>query len=301
MKKHRFLLGIIAVMMTGCGVFAGGTQREPLPASAVLEDQARCETIARAHAEFWSAHDMDLFVEVYTEDVVHDDGEDPIVGADDVSSMASNVLMLFPRLQTRARRLYTAGGECLGVYEYFPLNLGGYDFTEDDPLIEIDLLRAREDRIFYWELFEDHPTIEKQYPDEEAMQYLKGERDLLDSYAAAWSSGEMDQVANLYGSGATREDVTFGEQQDGIEEIRSFARAFFKQYPSVQWDLETPFSGDISSGQVAGSTYRIRIEEKNSEACVIEAAVLLWRSDDGITKESIFYEADSLIECGWAE
>jgi ketosteroid isomerase-like protein len=301
MKTHRLLLGVIAVMVTGCGVFAGGIQREPIPASATLEDQARCETIARAHTEFWSAHDTDLFDEVYTEDVVHDDGEDPIVGADDVSSMANNVLMFFPKLQTRARRLYTAGGECLGVYEYFPLNLGGYDFTEDDPLIEIDLLRARDDRIFYWALFEDHPTIEKQNPDEEAMQYLKDERDLLDSYAAAWSSGEMDQVADLYASGATREDVTFGERQDGIKEIRSFSRSFFKQYPAVQWDLETPFSGDISSGQVAGGTYTIRLEGKSSESCAIEAAVLLWRSGQEILKESIFYDADSLIECGWAE
>jgi hypothetical protein len=301
MNKHRFLFGVIAVMVSGCGIFAGGTQREPIPAFTVLEDQTSCEMIARAHAEFWSAHDTDLFDQVYTEDVVHDDGEDPIVGADDVSSMASNVLMFFPRLQTRARRLYTAGGECLGVYEYFPLNLGGYDFTEEDPLIEIDLLRARDSKINYWALFEDHPTIEKQSLDEEGMQWIQVNRNLLDSYAEAWSSGEMDQVADLYASGAIREDVTYGQRQDGIEEIRSFARSFFKQYPAVQWDLETPFSGDISSGQVAGGTYTIWLEGKSSESCAIEAAVLLWRSDQEILKESIFYDADSLIECGWAE
>ena len=301
MKKKRVLIGVIALLLAGCGIFDGGTGREPISASTVLEDQTSCEMIAQAHANFWSVHEIDLFDEVYTEDVVHDDGEDPIVGAEDVSSMASNVLMFFPRLQTRVRRLYTAGGECLGVYEYFPLNLGGYDFREDDPLIEIDLLRARDDRIFYWALFEDHPTIEKQNPDEEAMQYLKDERDLLDSYAVAWSSGEMGQVADLYASGATREDVTFGERQDGIEEIRSFARIFFKQYPAVQWDLETPFSGDISSGQVAGGTYTIRLKGKSSESCAIEAAVLLWRSGQEISNESIFYDADSLIECGWAE
>lgn len=301
MKINRFLFGVIALLSTDCGVFAGGTQRKPIPASTVLEDQASCETIARAHAEFWSAHDTDLFDEVYTEDVVHDDGEDPIVGAEDVSSMASNVLMFFPRLQTRATSLYTAGEECLGVYEYFPVSLSGYDFTEEDPLIEIDLLRARGDKINYWGLFEDHPTIEKQYPDEEVVYFLLDERNLLDSYAAAWSSGETDQVADLYASGATREDVTFAERQDGIEEIRSFARSFFKQYPAVQWNLETPFSGDISSGQVAGGTYTIRLEADSSEPCAIEAAVLLWRSGQEISRESIFYDADSLIDCGWAE
>lgn len=300
MRKNRRMLGAIALLLTGCGVFAGGAAREPIPASAVQEDQARCETIAGAHAEFWSVHDRDLFDEVYTEDIVHDDGEPPIVGAEDVSSMASNVLMFFPRLQARPRSLYIAGADCLGVYEYFPLSLSGYDFTEEDPLIEIDLLRARDGRIYYWALFEDHPTIEKQYPDEEVLQFLQAERNLLDNYAEAWSSGEIDQIADLYSSDATREDLTFGEQQNGNEEIRSWAGAFFKQYRGATWELETPFGGELSTGQVAGGTYSIRLEGKNSESCAIEAAVLLWRSGEEITKESIFYDADSLIECGWA-
>ncbi|MGD8850106.1 MAG: hypothetical protein PVF18_10310 [Anaerolineales bacterium] len=301
MKKNRWLLGVITLLLTGCGISAGGVQRGPIPASAVLEDQAHCELISRAHAEFWSAHDMDLFDEVYTEDIIHDDGDTPIVGAEDVSSMASNVLMFFPRLQTRARSLYIAGGECLGVYEYFPLNLGGYVFSEEDPLIEVDLLRARGDLIYYWGLFEDHPTIEKQSPDEEDIQQIEADRNLLDTYAEAWSSGEIDQVVNLYANGATREDLMFGERQEGGEEIRSFARAFFKQYPAVTWELETPFSGELSGTQVAGGTFRIQVDEKNSESCAVEAAVLLWTSDEGITEESIFYNADSLIGCSWAE
>jgi hypothetical protein len=301
MKKYRFLLGVIALLLTGCGLISGGTQIEPISASAVLEDQARCETISQAHAEFWSAHDLDLFEEVYTEDIIHDDGEDPITGAEDVSSMASNVLMFFPRLQTRARSLYSAGEECLGVYEYFPLSLGGYDFTEEDPLIEIDLLRTRDSKIYYWALFEDHPTIEKQSPDEEGIQWIQESRNLLDSYAEAWSSGEVDRVADLYASGATREDLTFGERQEGGEEIRSFAGAYFKQYPALSWELETPFSGALSDGQVTGGTFSIQFDGKKSEACVIKAAVLLWRSDQEILKESIFYDADSLFECGWAE
>ncbi len=62
-----------------------------------------------------------------------------------------------------------------------------------------------------------------------------------------------------------------------------------------------PFSGDLSGIQVAGGTYLLRLEQKNSEPCFIEAAVLLWKSGQEISKESIFYDVDSLIECGWAK
>ncbi len=290
-----WLFCVIVLLLTGCG-----PQREPISASIIQESDAHCDRISSAHADFWSSHDTDLFGEVYTEDIIHDDSG-TIEGAGDVSGMASTVFLFFPGLQTRATSLFIAGEECLGVYEYFPLELGGYEFTEEDPLIEIDLLRPREDRIFYWGLFESHETIKKQFLDNEGYQRLEADRRLLEAYAEAWSSTEIDRIAELYTSEAARKDLTFAEQQSGIDEIRSFAGSFFKLNPGIAWELQMPFSGDLSGMQVAGGTFLINTEKENSGDCVIEAAVLLWKSGQEILEEAIFYNANSLIACGWAK
>jgi hypothetical protein len=301
MLTRRSLYLVLVFCLSGCGMRNGEVQREPISASVVQEREAQCEEMASAHAEFWTSHDMDTFDQVYTEDIVHDDGDTYIEGAEEVSSMADTVFMFFPRLQTRLRSLYIAGEDCLGVYEYFPLELGGYAFTPEDPLIEIDMFRLRGDWISYWALFENHETIEKQYSDTEVLQRLEQDRMLLERFAQAWSSNKVGDVVDLYAEGATREDLTFAEMNSGRQEIRSAARTYFKLFPEVDWELQMPFLGYHSGLNVAGGIFAIQIGEQSSQACTIEAAVLLSQSDEEIVKESIYYDTDSLLECGWAE
>ncbi|MFN2148367.1 MAG: nuclear transport factor 2 family protein [Anaerolineales bacterium] len=301
MPKYQLSILIITLCLTACGISDSGNPWEPASAPAVRESGARCEKIAAAHAEFWTAHGIERFEGVYTQDIIHDDGGTLLEGAEDVSSMAGTVFMIFPQMQVQTKSLYVADTECLGVFAYFPLKLGGYEFTADDPLIEIDLLRTRDERIAYWGLFESHDTQEKKFIDAEGFQQLEEDRSLLESYAEAWSTKDAQSVVDLYAGEAIREDLTFGERQSGREQIRIYGRAFFKRFPLINWDLRMPFSNDLSGVHVAGGTFTIQSEDKDAQTCTIEAAVLLWTSGEKIVKESVFYTANSLVACGWAQ
>lgn len=301
MAKNRFWILGVVLILTGCGRQNAGIPKDPIAASTLQQIEAKCEQLASAHAEFWTSHDMDMFEGVYTEDIVHDDGETFIQGAEDVSSMANTVFMFFPGLQATLQDLYVGGEECLGIYDYFPLQLGGTEFTAEEPLIEIDLLRPQGNRIAYWGLFEDHATIEKEYSNADVDQWLEHDRELLERYAEAWSSDDPAQVAALYASDASRQDLMSGDMQSGSGEIRSWARTFFQQFPDARWQLVMPFSGNLSGMPVTGGTYTLRVENQDPETCTIEAAVLLGNSGSEIVKETVFYDAASLVECGWAE
>jgi len=56
-------------------------------------------------------------------------------------------------------------------------------------------------------------------------------------YAKAWSSGNLETVANLYAVGAIRQDTLFKENQQGNPAINKYASDFFGWYPGVHLTL----------------------------------------------------------------
>jgi uncharacterized protein YacL (UPF0231 family) len=52
---------------------------------------------------------------------------------------------------------------------------------------------------------------------------------------------------------------------------------------------------------VIGSSYAIEIDDPSGEDCEVMALVLLQILDGKIEQEVLYYEVDSLIQCGWAK
>lgn len=67
--------------------------------------------------------------------------------------------------------------------------------------------------------------------------------DLLDEWAAFWSSHDMDGVTALFTDDCTYEDVTLGVVNHGKEELRQFGSGFLAAMPDVEFRLNSKVAG----------------------------------------------------------
>lgn len=294
MRTKQVLLFAITFSLVGCAAGVKTQPRELPDAEEVSRADGGCQTVAQMEMDAWNSHDIETIRSIFTVDIVHDDGDSYFKGIDEVSEMAATVFIFFPELGNRVTQIFIGDGECLGVYEYWNLELGGVQYTQAAPAIEVDLFEIRDARIAYWTLFDGLATIERRRSADK--EHLKGARDLLESYTAAWSSGDANKVSPLYAQGAVRKDPVFHERQEGREQIRAFAEAFFNWYPNVEWELSLAYNGHVDGLPAAGATYSIHTGE---DECAISAAVILVMGEGGIVDETIYYDADSLMKCGW--
>jgi ketosteroid isomerase-like protein len=293
------LLALLAVALVSCGVEPATAPREPAPAAEVERTAAAFEDVTSAMVEAWDSGDVDAVRELYTDDIVHHDTSfgAHIVGIDAVARMASNVTAEYAGMQSRIADRLVGSNDSLDVWEVGNITLGSYEFTQDDPLVEVDLLETRGDRISYWTLLYSLDTLEKVGRSGERLDKA---RSLLSSYGSAWSSGDPRIVGDLYAPDAVREDTIFGERAEGRRAIRSFAESFFAWYPGAQWKLLLPFGDGRFQAPVVGGVFAITVSGPSGEGCEVHAAMLLETSDDEIVHETLYYGADSLINCGWA-
>jgi hypothetical protein len=127
---------------------------------------------------------------------------------------------------------------------------------------------------------------------------------LLARYATAWSLGDPKAVAALYAPNALRQDMVFGDSEQGRTAIRDYAAQYFGWHPGVQTRLVHPF-GDgrmPESGHPAmGGQISIRTTGQDGRPCTVNAAAMLETKNGLITKERVYYDAASLKTCGWAQ
>jgi hypothetical protein len=298
--RRIVLLALLVVALASCGVERAVAPREPAPAAEVERTAAAFEAVTSAVPEAWSSGDVEAVRELYTDDIVHHDQTfgAHIVGIDRVGYMASSFMNQFAGMQSRVAESFIGLEDSLAVSKLWNIRLG-HEFTQDDPLVEVDLYETRGDRISYWTLFYGLDTLEK-VAGSATTERLDGARSLLSSYGSAWSSGKPQMVGGLYTRDAVREDTIFGERAEGREAITSFAESFFAWYPGAQWKLLLPFSDGRHQSPVAGGVFAITVSGPSGERCEVHAAVLLKTAEDLIVHESLYYGADSLISCGWA-
>jgi len=127
---------------------------------------------------------------------------------------------------------------------------------------------------------------------------------LLARYATAWSSGDPKAVAALYAPNALREDMVFGDSEQGRTAIRGYAAQYFGWYPGVQTRLVRPF-GDgrmPKNGRPAmGGQVSIRTTGRDGRPCTVNAAAMLETKNGLIMNERVYYDAATLKICGWAQ
>ena len=301
MTCRMFFIALLVITVTSCRMKPAVAPREPASIAEVERIARTFERVAAAHVDAWFPGDTDGGAEavraLYTEDIVHQDQtfDAHIAGIDELAELASNFVLFFPSAETEVAGQFIGTEDSLVSYEIWDFRLEGHGFTRDDPLVEVDLLETREGLISHWRLFYGLDSIESFRASD--MRATDEARALLASYASSWSSKEPSKIAGLYASDAVREDTIFGERQEGRGAIASFADSFFASYPGAQWDLLLAFGDGKGEDPMTGGVFAITVGEG---ACEVRTAVLLKASEDRIVHESVYYEPDSLIACGWA-
>lgn len=62
---------------------------------------------------------------------------------------------------------------------------------------------------------------------------------VLDQWAAAWSSSDVEKLLPLFTDNVVYEDVTFGAVNNGSKALRDFATAAFGAFPDMKFDLKS--------------------------------------------------------------
>lgn len=303
MKKIVVTMISIVILLTSCQIFP-----KPIPALRTPLSLSEIEDVSTAYGKLavgmvnaGNARDYQAIRALFAEDAVMRDRSygDYVTGKDEIIRLFISVASVGPKWASKFKDYYIAKGEGLSVSDLYNLGLGDQAFTLADPLIEVDRLQMRDSLFTNWTIFYGLDSLEK-IKNVAPTERLQQARSVLAAYASAWSTGDPVTVAELYTNEAIREDTLFGEQQEGRKAIQTYAGSFFTWYPGARWTLSLGFGEGQGESPITGGLFSIRVTDLTGKPCEVKAAVLLQSSENQVIHESVFYEPDSLISCGWA-
>lgn len=282
------LLILISLSLSSCASYP----LTPLPKVEVEALADSCREIYSGQIDAWISADYDRVREVYTEDIVHFDGGPVFVGVDEVVDMAKWMNLWLSDYTMDAGDTYISASDCLGTW----LLWGAKGLTEEDPMREFDLIEIQDDKISFWRLFYG-----------EKFDYAPINKDLLNQYAETLPAGRSRAMKEIYAEDAILVDSLFGVEAQGLDEIQGYTAGFKKAYSVKGWELLIPFSEGIDSDAAPpnfipshGGVYRITSTDGQGNICHVKAAVILTPNQEGkISQQRVYYQAESLIECGW--
>lgn len=288
---------ILSFFLQGCGQTAQKVpSRRVLQAGEVKSISAEFHRLSDAVRETTLDRDFDAMKnEIFTEDAVHHDGNMELATTKGgMVSLLKQFILFYPDYNSRPVSYHI--GRTDGVYMEESWNWSNVEpnYTQDAPMINYMWFTLREGKISYWWMFYGHKSMER-----DGIDY---DEKLLKDYAAAWSSGDAKTAAGLYTADAVRTDSLFEETQQGNAAVQQFASSFFTWYPGVQLTLLNTFAEGPKPIK-KGGVYTMSVTDLSGAPCQIETLILLEgdQSEQKITHEWVFYQADSLIKCGWAQ
>ncbi len=293
------LVVLIAAQATSCGVRPDVAPREPVPANVVHSASRAFDTLARAGWDAWTTPDGQTAQSPFAGDAVfHDESfGDHAVGIDEITSLLAFMSTYAPSWEATITERYIGLGDGIAVTRSRNISVNGHDFTQADPLLSVDRLQFRDGRITYWTAFYAFDSLQKT---QGASRHLDEAKAMLSSYQAAWSSGDSNAVARLYAVDAEWKDTLFGQHLEGRREIESFAEKFFNWYPGGRWDLSLDFGNSRGDPLTTGGLFLITVPQIGAQDCQVGATVLLQISGAQIIRQSLYYQPESLVSCGWA-
>lgn len=271
--------------------------REPASVAEVERIASAFETITNLQVEAWNAYDFDAMRAHYTDDTEFIDTTfgDNMVGINKLIDMARMMSVTYSSMRRQVINHFVGLEDSVATYDYWDFK----GFTRDDPMLYMMRIRTSGDRISNCTLLEGLEAAE--ILNLGSKQRFDEARSLLSSYQSAWSSGDPKIVAELYSDDTVRVDTLFHEKQEGQEALISFTNSFFAWYPDAQWTLLQSFGEWKGESPIIGGTYSIKITDSSNQSCEVLVAVLLQASESKIAHESLYYEPDSLLKCGWAK
>lgn len=291
-KNGWFVLGaaliLISINLSACSQYS----LTPLPLAEIEDLADSCREIYTEQIDAWISADYDRVRDIYTEDIVHFDGGPVFEGVEEVVDMARWMNMFLSDYTMDAGETYISASDCVGTW----LLWGAKGLTEEDPRREFDLIETRDGKISFWRLFYG-----------EKFDFAPIDINLLSKFAEVWSAGKSMNTGEIYAEDAILMDSLFRVEAQGLEEIESHADGFNKTNSVTEWELLIPFSEVIDSDNAPsdfipshGGVYQITSTDRQGNVCQVKAVVILTPDQDGkIAQQLTFYQADSLIECGW--
>jgi hypothetical protein len=254
-----------------------------------------CEDVVKSQINTWNTREAENLRKIYTDDIVHFDGSPAYVGIDEVVAMAKRMYGMFPNWQMETGEVYISKDKCFGSW----VNWGVMGLTQENPGVEYDLLETRDNKISFWRLFYDQNF---------GFSFIDNE--LLSQFATIWSQGDVSEIKIFYSEDAKLEDTLFGVSADTQQKIAAYAESIFTKSPEASWELLTPFAETSAKNAYheqypfssQGGVFVIRVDDANGDTCEIRSIVILTPDGQGkIQAQETFYDADTLMACGWVK
>jgi hypothetical protein len=201
------------------------------------------------------------------------------------------VFLAYPDYEARLRDTYLSRHQGIVVvdsWNWEPVP-AGTRWTSDHPVTEYHWLKSDYGSVSHWQVMFGQELHEA------AGSPL--DQEMLRDYASAWSSGGTEAVMDLYARDAVRYEPLLWNNKYGLAQIEEFANNYFTEYPDTPVELIQSF-GDLTEASLVGGVYTIRV--KNFwRTCDIRELVIFKLDEDKIATEWVFYQGDTLIDCGW--
>jgi ketosteroid isomerase-like protein len=271
--------------------------RSPLSADNIQALSSELGRLSIANIQAWINKDATLMRQIYTEEVVHHDANVELIkGLENMIQFTNIWKSYFPNYNARVGDTFIDKND--GVYleeswGWTPECSSKDISSSNNPNINYSWLTLRDGKISYWWMFYGKDTCPAMIPSDSK---------LLQDYAGVWSSGKPQTIASLYAEDAIRQDSLFNENQEGNQAISEFAKNFINWYPGVRLTLLDEFAEGPKVIK-RGGVYSIQISDPGGKPCEVKMLVVLEpdATQSKIAKEWVFYNADSLIACGWAQ
>lgn len=120
--------------------------------------------------------------------------------------------------------------------------------------------------------------------------------DVGERFERAWSSSETPDVAGLYAPDARRHDAYVGELA-GFDGIAGWMESVRERYPFLSVTIDSLYA----SGLGPAAIYELTMAP-DGEGCAMRVASV-WNLSEGglIDHEHVYYDAETIFSCGWAE
>jgi ketosteroid isomerase-like protein len=288
------LLGVVVVLIGGCGDQSGGFPGIDGDAVAAAETDfaaldAEAENFEALRSAEADSEAVLAFVQAsYSPEIVFDDVtfHQYDKGHEAVAQMYRDFLFYMDEASISHRPYILGDATAVSVIDFWNVTLGPVTFTESEPLVEVDLQEVDEGKIASNTLFYDEQSLMRIYGEEP----LFG---VVERYISAWNSGDPTDVAGMYTEQATRHDGLAQIDAVGRSGIEEEAERWFAALPEAGWATIVPFAQ--KGGDRAGVVFNV-----TDDSCPITVAVV-WRVDDNdrIEEELVHYDPGTLRDCAW--
>ena len=244
-------------------------------------------------------------------------------GKQSIVGMQQGWLSMFPDIEVDRQGVYVSGDGA--AYFYAVGNLwapwGGPEPANHPPEDALDVFRFKDGLVTRWDIWLSAQSAEMVSfgafaPGEDGPEQLQA---IADRYLAAWASGDKARIAALYHKDAVFSDTVLGLQAQGPAAIADLVKERFGVSSPVTFEVidlyaqtngyapPTELQPELGAITAVGIRYRCNLAAGDKPATVeglitfdlgtLQGSVVL--DPNGlITREEVFYDADSLLASG---